>query len=62
VQLGEPAQDEFDAAIGSRQRVEDVAIEHEDAPHPPGHLERVMQRRVVVGAQFAPKPDQGAID
>jgi len=54
--------DELDAAISARQRIEDVAVEHKRTPHPPGRAQCVVQRGVVVGAQVAPQPDQGAVE
>ena len=62
VQPDQAVADEFDAAIGTRQGVEDVAVEDEGAPDTPGRAQRVVQRRVVVGAQVTPQPDQGAVE
>jgi hypothetical protein len=36
VQIRQPGNDELDAAIRARQPVEDLAVEHEHAPHVPG--------------------------
>lgn len=55
-------QDELDAPVGPEpafaQRIQDLAVEYEYAPHLPAVLHGIMQRRVVVGAQVAPEPDQ----
>ena len=40
--------DEVDPAIDARQGVEDVAVEDEDAPDPPGRRQRVVKSGVVV--------------
>jgi hypothetical protein len=53
--------DELHAPVGARQRVEDVAVEDEGAPHLARGAQRVVQRGVVVGAQVAAQPDQGAV-
>jgi putative transcriptional regulator len=50
--------DELHAPVGARQRVEDVAVEDEGAPHLARRAQRVVQRGVVVGAQVAAQPDQ----
>ncbi len=54
--------DELDPAVGSRQRVEDAAIEHEGAPDFARCLQGVEQGGVVVDAQVATKPDQRRVE
>ena len=54
--------DELHAAVGTGQGVEDGAVEHEHAPHLPRRAQRVVQCRMVVGAQVAAQPDQRAVD
>ena len=58
VQLDQRLADEFDPAIDARQRIEDRAVEDEDADHLPARAQRVEERRVVVDAQVAPEPHQ----
>ena len=49
--------DEADPPVAARgQRIEDLAIEHEDAEHPCALAQGVMQRGVVDMAQVAPEP------
>ena len=53
--------DELDAAVvAARQRVEDLAVEHERAIDRAAPRQRVIQRGVVEVAQVAPEPDQRA--
>ncbi len=52
---------EFDAAVLPGQGVEDVAVEDEDAPDLARGAQCVVQCGVVVGAQVAAQPDQGAV-
>ncbi len=54
--------DELDAPVGARQRVEDRAVVDECAPDLARCLERVVERGVVGRAQVAAEPDQGAVD
>ncbi len=66
VQRGQRGEEEGHAAIAgqaaSQQRVDDVPIEYEYAPYPARMLEGIMQRRVVIHAQVAAKPDQCAVE
>ena len=58
IQVHQAFPDELDAAVGTRQRVQNFGIENEDAMDPSAVLERCKQRRVVVRAQVAAKPHQ----
>jgi hypothetical protein len=72
VPLGEPPErcgqrddrfvDELDAAVRARQRVEDVAVEDEGAPDPPGRSAGVVERGMVLDAQVAAEPDQRGVE
>jgi hypothetical protein len=53
------AQDELDAPVATRQRVEDGRVEDENAMHPLMRLQGVTQGGVVLHAQVATKPDEG---
>jgi putative transcriptional regulator len=59
IQLLDRAQDELDAAIAARQRVEDGGVEDEYAMHPVVRQQRPVQGGMVVVAQVAAEPDQG---
>ncbi|MNR22933.1 hypothetical protein D3C85_1399200 [compost metagenome] len=66
VQRGQRAQDEVDAPVRLeapfQQGIEDLAVEDKHAPYLSAVLKGIMQRRVVVGAQVAPEPDQAAFE
>ena len=47
--------------VGTRQFVEDGAVEHEDAPDLAASAQRVAQGRVVGAAKIAPEPHQAGI-
>ncbi len=53
------AQDELDAPVATRQRIEDGAVEDEHAVHPAVRIQGVVQGGVVLHAQVAAKPDEG---
>ena len=63
VEFGQALVDEVDPAVGPAriflQRIEDFAVEDEDAVHLARQAERLVQRSLVEGAQVAPEPDQG---
>ena len=62
VQVGEAVQDELHPAVGARQRIKDLAVEDEDTPDVASRPQRMVQRRMVVGAQVAAKPDQRSVN
>ena len=54
--------DELDASIGPGQGVQDLPVEDEGAPDFARRLQRMEERRLVLGAQVAPKPDQRRVE
>jgi hypothetical protein len=62
IEIDDALLDELDPAVDSRQGVQDVGIEDEDAPHAPCGAQRVIKRGVVVNPQIAAKPDECAVE
>jgi len=54
--------EELDAAIGARQNIEDLGVEHECAPDLARRTQGVMERCVVVRAQVTAEPHQGGVE
>jgi hypothetical protein len=52
--------DELHAPVGPGQGFQDRAVEDKGAPHLPRCPQRMVQGGVVVGAQVAAQPDEGA--
>ena len=60
-QVGDSGVNEGHPAIGAvAQPIQNVGVEDKDAMHRPACRQRVIKRRVVVQAQVAAEPDQGA--
>lgn len=62
VELAHTGVDELDPPVPAWQRLQDVGVEHEDAPHPPRGAQGVVERGVVVRPQIAAEPHQGAVE
>jgi len=60
VQHLQSAEDELDAPVGARQWVQDVAVQHKGAEHLVGVGQRAAQGSLVIDAQVAAEPDEGA--
>jgi hypothetical protein len=50
IEVDQAVTDELDTPVGTRQRVQDVGVEHEHAPHPSGLAQGVVQRGVILYA------------
>jgi len=65
VQFHQGLADELDPAVGGQaafdQWIQDLGVEDEHAPDLPAGLERVVQRRIVLGAQVTPEPHQASV-
>ncbi len=62
VQFQQRVADEFDPAVGTRQRVENSAVKHERAMHLAAGNQCQVQRRVVVQSQVASQPHETGIE
>ena len=58
VEFAHAVPDEFDAPIGARQGVENLAVEHKSAVDAAAGAQRARQRGVIAQPQIAPEPDQ----
>jgi len=68
VDANQAVADELHAPVGPGQGLQDRAVEDEGTPHLPRgpqrvvqRPQRVVQRGVIVGAQVATQPDEGAV-
>jgi len=60
LQFSDAGMDELDPAVSQvGKRIQNFAVENEDADHLPGTYERVVERSVIEVAQIATKPDKG---
>jgi hypothetical protein len=60
IQADQAVADELHTPVGPGQGFQDRAVEDKSAPHLPRCPQRMMQGRMVVGAQVAAQPDEGA--